>query len=138
MGPLSEESGDTVAMLDSLIQQHASMGPLSEESGDQAKGKAEARALAASMGPLSEESGDRLNLLLPQNLSRRRFNGAALRRERRRLCVAAYVQPRMVASMGPLSEESGDVYVWPLMFSREWWLQWGRSPKRAETLAASL
>ena len=65
------------------------------------------RALVASMGPLSEESGDRRTFDRPARLPSR-FNGAALRRERR-----------------PLNRLEN----WR-MSGR---LQWGRSPKRAET-----
>ena len=86
------------------------------------------------------------------------FNGAALRRERRRdwagesieeererlqwgrspkraetCCKAPRNASQAKASMGPLSEESGDCGTHGFLWYPQHWLQWGRSPKRAET-----
>ena len=90
------------------------------------------------------------------------FNGAALRRERRPSVSQTSAESNGTASMGPLSEESGDATQPPPMWLRQscfngaalrrerrlgvrspvgWlWteLQWGRSPKRAETDCRSL
>ena len=136
MGPLSEESGDTAAHVVENATGVASMGPLSEESGDIPPGAGAAahmhllqwgrspkraetlKALdsigpcrQASMGPLSEESGD--DSRTGQSGSALRcFNGAALRRERRRAGFGVLANPVME-------------------------LQWGRSPKRAETQVTS-
>ena len=59
------------------------------------------------MGPLSEESGDSA--------------------ETKGECEDGF------ASMGPLSEESGDQPVYKDSAASNKLLQWGRSPKRAET-----
>ena len=86
----------------------ASMGPLSEESGDLSIACMVASIAAdASMGPLSEESGDPCRRAAMGSLVAG-FNGAALRRERRRGNQTRRNPPPNRASMGPLSEESGD------------------------------
>ncbi len=84
MGPLSEESGD-IPRLQPIAAglRLASMGPLSEESGDWNGSWFRSEVASASMGPLSEESGDP-KVGVCASPWRIRFNGAALRRERRR------------------------------------------------------
>ncbi len=141
MGPLSEESGEAGGgpkkkFGGSTHLHHASMGPLSEESGEvvvagaaepfvaplqwgRSPKRAESSPVAdmssdefhASMGPLSEESGERIRVHCRARRWSNRFNGAALRRERR------------VAAFGPIVQAAPQ-------------LQWGRSPKRAESLFA--
>ncbi len=137
MGPLSEESGEAALRLRSRWNYStASMGPLSEESGEtpvlnSAAGRTdrgfngaalrrERRAGAGSVGATGARS---------------RFNGAALRRERRALRHGLVTTYEEEASMGPFSEESGELAArndLPREHRRPS-LQWGRSPKRAES-----
>ena len=109
------------------------------------------------MEPLSGESGnDTAAGDLRQ--SRAGFNGAALRRERKRLLTLAKLRPKQRASMEPLSGESGNTVVRVkacliqegfngaalrrerkplcsmLTFTCATRLQWSRSPERAETV----
>ncbi len=88
----------------------ASMGPLSVESGERPRDRAEARRRPASMGPLSEESGELAEVESDRG------------------------GPR-TASMGPLSEESGEIDSMLATKAEFPELQWGRSPKRAESHA---
>ena len=133
----------------------ASMEPLSGESGNQMLTPDSDVSYEASMEPLSGESGN----LVSQSLSGSpsySFNGAALRRERKRTIIApdsgtgrwlqwsrsperaetthtscASASDR-AASMEPLSGESGNG--WTLgTCERIKGLQWSRSPERAET-----
>ena len=61
-----------------------------------------------------------------------RFNGAALRRERKPLVVVSIRGIALGASMEPLSGESGNRQALPGK-DRDRQLQWSRSPERAET-----
>ncbi len=83
------------------------------------------------MGPLSEESGE-TRCGGKVSTSTWRFNGAALRRERRDVSFAIGIPNLPLASMGPLSEESGEPVPVPAPVPKAQ-LQWGRSPKRAES-----
>ncbi len=186
MGPLSEESGERDRRRESsLATRRASMGPLSEESGEAVADADRRRTVVASMGPLSEESGESAYWIAggvggwklqwgrspkraersrgpgPPRARRGRFNGAALRRERRAVRRERGFDDVRSASMGPLSEESGELRgnetrhrvrrgfngaalrrerrgsTYDERTNRKHVkLQWGRSPKRAESVKA--